>query len=183
MNGDPLPADHGYPARLIVPGWVGTYSIKWLGRIVVSSEHMWVVRNTERYVLMGDDWPAEDFAPARGAAITRHPIKSSLALPWPANLEPGSQQIRGFARGAEEPIVRVTWSADGGKTWQDAELLSPCDRYVWVAFAFTWDAATGERALMTRAFDASGESQPMTQPFNHGGYVFSMVHPHPVVVG
>jgi len=182
MNGEPLPPDHGFPARTIVPGWVGTYSIKWLARIVVSSKHMWVVRNTERYVLMGDAWPADDFAPARGAPITRHPIRSSLALPWPASLERGRREIRGFARGAEAPIVEVTWSADGGATWRDAELLSPTDPYVWVAFAFAWDATPGDHALMTRATDANGDTQPMTQPFNNGGYLFAMVHPHPVVV-
>ena len=53
MNGDPLPPDHGFPARLIVPGWVGTYSIKWLGRIDVTTAHQWVYRNTELYVLAG----------------------------------------------------------------------------------------------------------------------------------
>jgi DMSO/TMAO reductase YedYZ molybdopterin-dependent catalytic subunit len=177
-----LPPDHGFPARTIVPGWVGTYSIKWLGRITVSSEHMWVVRNTRRYVMMGDAWSKDDYAPARGAPITRHPIRSSLALPWPAKLERGRQRIRGYARGAEEPIVRVEWSADRGATWQDAELVSPSARYAWVEFAFTWDATPGEHALMTRATDTAGDTQPMSQPFNDGGYMFSMVHPHPVTV-
>lgn len=64
MNGQPLPPDHGFPARMIVPGWVGAYSVKWLREIEVSCEHMWVTRNTEFYVLMGDEWPEEKFSPA-----------------------------------------------------------------------------------------------------------------------
>lgn len=182
MNGEPLPPDHGFPARTIVPGWVGTYSIKWLDRIEVTREHRWVERNVERYVLMGEAWNGEDFSPAKGPPITKHPIRSSLALPWPARFLVGPQRLRGYARGAEEPIVRVTWSADHGETWQDAELLSPSDRYAWVEFAFTWDATPGDHVLMTRAYDAAGDCQVLDQPFNNGGYVFSMVHPHPVVV-
>lgn len=80
MNGEPLPPDHGFPVRVLAPGWVGTYSIKWVDRIVVSSRFQWVFRNTEQYVLMGDDWPEERYSPARGAPITRQTIKSSLAL-------------------------------------------------------------------------------------------------------
>ena len=182
MNGETLPPDHGFPARTIVPGWVGTYSVKWLDRIEVTREHRWVERNTERYVLMGEAWDANDYAPAKGPLITKHPLRSSLALPWPATLTPGQHRLRGYARGAEEPIVRVTWSADRRATWQDAELLSPSERYAWVEFAFTWDATPGDHALMTRAYDAAGDSQMLDQPFNNGGYVYAMVHPHPVSV-
>ena len=183
MNGEPLPADHGFPARLVVPGWVGTYSIKWLERIEVTRRHLWVKRNTEMYVLMGEAWQGEGHGPARGPNVTKHPIRSSLALAWPARLAPGPQRLRGYARGAEDAIVRVVWSADRGATWRDADLMSPSERYAWVEFAFAWQATPGEHVLMTRAFDAAGEAQLLTQPFNDGGYVFSMVHPHPVTVG
>jgi DMSO/TMAO reductase YedYZ molybdopterin-dependent catalytic subunit len=183
MNGAPLLHDHGFPARLVTPGWVGTYSIKWLDRIEVTREHRWVSRNTIRYVMMGEPWAEGDWGPARGPQVTEHPVRSSLALPWPqAELAAGRQRLHGFARGGEAPIVHVAWSCDHGTTWRDAELLSPSETYAWVRFAFDWDAEPGDHVLMTRASDAAGRIQPMTQPFNHGGYLFHMVHPHAISV-
>ena len=182
MNDEELPADHGFPARLIVPGWVGTYSIKWLGRIEVTKARPWVPRNTVMYVLMGPEWPQEQFAPARGAPVTKHPIRSSLALPFPAFLPPGRHRLIGYARGNDHPVTRVSWSADGGATWQDAEIVSKPVRYAWTQFACDWQATAGEHALITRATDADGETQPMAIPFNLGGYVYNAVHPHPVTV-
>lgn len=183
MNGAPLPPDHGFPARLLVPGWVGTYSIKWLGRIEVSRERPWVPRNTRMYVLMGPRWPSEQYAPARGAPVTRQPIRSSLALPLPATLAPGRHRLHGYARGNDYPVTAVAWSEDRGATWREAEIVSPPARWAWTEFAVDWEAVPGEHVLMTRATDASGATQPMTIPFNLGGYVFNMVHPHPVTVG
>tara|TARA_B100000676_G_scaffold269243_1_gene285019 strand:+ start:401 stop:1522 length:1122 start_codon:yes stop_codon:yes gene_type:complete len=183
MNGEALPADHGFPARLVVPGWVGTYSVKWLRRIEVTREHRWVSRNTKRYVMMGDAWDGQDWGPANGPNITEHPVRSSLTLPWPAALAPGRHRIAGYARGGEEPIAAVVWSGDGGATWHDAQLDITPARYAWAPFSFDWDATPGEHTLMTRATDAAGRTQPMEQPFNNGGYIFHMVHPHPVAVG
>jgi DMSO/TMAO reductase YedYZ molybdopterin-dependent catalytic subunit len=182
MNGEVLPPDHGFPARILAPGWLGTYSVKWLGRIHVSTRRLWVTRNTEMYVLMGPAWPAERYLPARGAPITAQTIKSSLALPWPARLDPGRHRIHGYARAPEARIIAVQWSADGGATWRMAELVPPNLRYAWVQFRFEWDARPGEHALMTRARDEAGNVQPLSVPFNDGGYVFNMVHPHPVIV-
>ncbi len=182
MNGEPLPPDHGFPARVIVPGWVGTYSVKWLDRIEVSMTHRWVPRNTEYYVLRGEHWPEKDYAPARGAPITAHPIKSSLALPWPATLRAARQVISGYARSPDACIRRVEWSDDDGRTWREADIVSPNLRYAWVRFCFEWTAAPGDHTLMTRAFDDKGRSQPERVPFNIGGYAFNMIHPHPVEV-
>ena len=182
MNGEILPPDHGFPLRAIVPGWVGTNSVKWAGTITASSEKIWVDRNTEHYVLKGPEWPAEEYAPAQGAPITTQNIKSSLALPWPATLPNGPQLLRGFARSPHAKIAKVEWSADGGQNWQMATLLEPNLKYAWVRFELNWDAPTGTHSLMTRATDELGNTQPDTIPFNKLGYMFNMVHPHPVTV-
>lgn len=182
MNGEPLPPDHGFPVRLIVPGWVGTYSIKWVDRITVSSRFMWVFRNTEQYVLMGDEWPESKYAPARGAPITEQSIKSSLALEWPARMKAGPQRLFGYARAPDSEIRGVEWSDDGGATWRHADLISPNLRYAWTRFSLSWDASPGQHAIMTRATDRAGRKQPMRIPFNNGGYLFNMVHPHPIIV-
>ncbi len=182
MNGKPLLPDHGFPARMIVPGWVGTYSIKWLNRICVTTTHQWVHRNTQLYVMYGDDWPAEKFTPANGRALAEQSLKSSLALNWPAKLKLGKNRIIGYARSPNAKIKSVHWSADLGESWQVAELISPNIKYAWVMFAFEFSAQSGEHILMTRATDEHGTTQPKTVPFNSGGYLFNAIHPHPLLV-
>ena len=182
MNGETLPPDHGFPVRVITPGWVGTYSIKWVGSIQVTTEKQWVQRNTTSYVLMGPQWPPEKYAPADGAPVTQQTLKSSLTLEWPARLNCGPQTIRGFARSPDARIARIGWSADAGDSWRDAKLIEPIRRYGWVRFELEWDAPVGEHVLMTKAVDEAGRTQPETLPFNAGGYLFNMIHPHPVIV-
>ncbi len=95
MNGETLPADHGFPARMVVSGWLGAASIKWLTRIEVSQRHLYVPWNTVDYVLIGPGYPSD--GPALGPAITDQPISVLTELPWPARLRPEPQMIRGRA--------------------------------------------------------------------------------------
>jgi DMSO/TMAO reductase YedYZ molybdopterin-dependent catalytic subunit len=169
MNGHPLPADHGFPVRAIVPGWIGTYSVKWVGKITVSSREIRNYRTDEYYVI-------------DGVTVTRQNIKSSLALPFPAMLGPGIKRIHGYARSPDQPIRSVEWSDNGGETWHEADIISPNERYGWVRFAFAWKASPGEHRLMTRATDESGETQPAISPFNPGTLLFNAIIPHPVTV-
>ncbi len=180
LNGEALPRDHGYPLRALVPGWVGSSSIKWLSRIVVSAKPLWRRNNTTSYVLIGDDYPPE--GEALGTVVTAQSIKSALALPWPATLAAGSQRIRGYAHSPHGPITRVEWSVDGGESWRDAAVLDPQPQYSWARFEFAWDARRGEHAIMTRATDAAGTTQPDEIPFNKKGYLFNRPVPHPIRV-
>lgn len=182
MNGEALPADHGFPIRAFVPGWVGSNSVKWLGRIVVSSSKVWVKTNTTSYVLVGPEWPAEQYAPAQGAPVTTQNVKSALALPWPARVEPGRQTIRGFAYSPHGPIESVEWSDDAGENWHPATLTSPALPLAWRLFDFAWDARPGAHALMVRATDARGDRQPERVAFNQKGYLFNAPVPHPIEV-
>ncbi len=182
MNGEVLPPDHGFPLRVIVPGWIGSNSIKWVGKITVSSSKIWVHRNTNVYVLHGPEWPEEAHSPAKGGAITTLNIKSTLALPWEAQLTEGIQTIRGIARSPHARITKVEWSSDSGKHWHEARLLGSTTKYSLAHFEFTWDAPSGEQALMTRATDEAGNTQPNSIPFNREGYLFNMIYPHPVLV-
>lgn len=180
MNGEPLPLDNGYPLRLLVPGWVGTNSIKWLGEITASKEAFKVDRNTNHYVFIGPEW--EPDGDVLGEVITTQNIKSSLALAWNAVLPGGKTIVRGNARSPLAPIAKVEWSDDNGATWQEATLIPPNLQYSWCRFEFEWTAMVGEQALMTRATDEVGNSQPMEQPFNAEGYLFNRVFAHPVTV-
>ena len=180
LNGEPLTRDHGYPLRAVIPGWVGASNIKWLGRIVVSSQKHWTRNNTISYVLIGDDYPPE--GEALGQPVTTQTVKSALALPWPARLAAGSQRLQGFAHSPDGPITRVEWSDDSGRTWREASVMPPQFRYSWARFEFVWDARAGERTIMTRATDAAGGTQPDTVPFNRKGYLFNQPVPHPIRV-
>jgi DMSO/TMAO reductase YedYZ molybdopterin-dependent catalytic subunit len=182
MNGEPLLADHGYPLRAIVPGWIGSNSIKWLGSITVSSSKVWVQRNTELYVLYGPEWPPEEHAPAKGGPVTMQNIKSSLTLPYPATMTAGLHRLHGIARSPHGRILQVQWSSDRGETWQQARLLPPFIDHAWTQFEFMWNAVPGEHVLMTRAKDVNGNRQPMKHPFNKEGYMFNLVYPHPLTV-
>ena len=183
MNGAPLPPDHGFPVRVVVPGWVGSSSVKWVGRIEVVAEKVWVRSNTTSYVLVGDPWPQDRYAPADGAPITTGVIKSALALPRPARLAPGRHRVRGFAYSPLGAVAQVEWSADGG-AWVQARLIdpSPALPHAWTRFEFEWTAAPGEHALRTRATGTAGDRQPMEAVHNDKGYLLNAVLPHRVQV-
>ncbi|MXW56073.1 MAG: sulfite oxidase [Gemmatimonadales bacterium] len=183
MNGEPLPADHGFPARSVVPGWSGSSSIKWLGSIQISTERVWNRNNTSSYVLIGDRWPEADYAPAQGPVITELVVKSALALPRPAQLAPGSHVLHGFAHAPAGPVSAVEWSPDGGATWLEAEIVDPVLPLAWQRFEFEWDATPGAHTLVTRATDAAGNTQPDEPLMNEKGYLLNVPLPHPVQVG
>lgn len=180
MNGEALPKDHGFPLRAVVPGWVGSSNIKWLGKIEVSSEKLWSRNNTTSYVLIGDAYPPE--GEALGQVATKQSIKSALALPWPAELAAGTQRIHGFAQTPDGPITKVEWSADGGESWSEADVLESEGQYSWTKFEFDWNAAAGEHTIMTRATDEAGNTQPDEIPWNEKGYLFNQPLPHPITV-
>ena len=180
LNGGALPKDHGLPLRALVPGWVGSSSVKWLGRIEVSAERLWTRNNTTSYVLIGDDYPPE--GEALGQVVTTQVIKSALALPWPAELRAGLQRIRGYAHSPAGPLRQVQWSLDSGRTWRGATVRGPQVQYSWAMFELEWDAQPGEYTVMTRATDAAGNTQPPEIPFNEKGYLFNQPLPHPIRV-
>lgn len=180
LNGERLPRDHGFPVRALVPGWVGSANVKWLGRIVVSSEPLWTRNNTTSYTLIGDDYPPQ--GESLGQPVTMQVIKSALALPWPAELPAGRQRIHGYAHSPSGPISRVEWSVDSGQTWNEAALSGSQPDHAWARFEFEWNAEPGERRILTRATDAAGNTQPDRVLFNEKGYLFNQPIAHPVQV-
>ena len=144
MNGEILPADHGFPARVVVSGWLGAASIKWLARIEVSEECLYVPWNTEDYVLIGPRYPAD--GPARGPAITTLPAVALVELAWPARLRPEPQMIRGRAFAGENAIAAVEYRIDDAP-WRPAELCSPDRPGAWVRWQFAWTPEPGSHVL------------------------------------
>ena len=179
MNGEVLPADHGFPARLVVSGWLGAASIKWLGRIEVSEDSLYVPWNTEDYVLIGPNYPANE--PARGPAITALTVASLVELPWPARLRPQPQMIRGRAFAGENRVATVQYRIDDG-AWHDAPIASPQTPGAWVRWQFRWNPEPGDHTLRVRATDDQGNTQPDSTSWNELGYLQHSVLAHPVRV-
>ena len=175
MNGEPLPPDHGFPARLIVSGWLGAASIKWLGRIEVSERELQVPWNTVDYVLIDDD---EDHA---ARAITTLPLSSLVELPWPARLPPGNHLVRGRAYAGENRVTDVQYRIDD-EPWRTASITSASSPGVWARWQFDWQADPGDHLLRVRAVDDQGRMQPDSTPGNALGYQHGSVLAHPVHV-
>ena len=176
-DGRDLLPDHGYPIRLVVPGWVGIASIKWLGSLEVSTSELTSPWNTQWYRMTGPEHPADS------PPLTTNPVRSAFELGWGATLAAAPVvTLTGRAWSGEGPIVAVDISTDGGATWQPARLQDG-DPAVWTRWTFDWhDPARGEQVLMARATDVNGRTQPMTAQPNDEGYFFDAVVEHPVVI-
>lgn len=174
MNGQPLPPAHGAPVRLLVPGWVGAYSVKWLGELTISASWVPSWRADEYYVDRLPDGTITE-------PITAHPVKSQLAIPFPASLHPGPNHLHGYARSGHGEITSVEWQLDDGD-WHAADLDTPVGPLAWTVFRLDVDLTPGKHTIRTRATDASGAVQPDQQPFHPFGVLWQSVIPHPITV-
>jgi len=174
FNGEPVPPDHGFPVRAIVPGWVGINNIKWVGRIEVRDSVIDVPTTTKTYVLEGPDYPNK-------VVLQEQTIKSAVALPWAATLPAGRRRVHGFAWSPAGQISKVEYSLDGG-AWQPATLREPNIARAWTRWDFEWDARPGDHVILTRATDDRGNTQPPSVPWNAQGYGYNVPVRHPVKV-
>ena len=187
MNGEVLPAAHGFPARLIVPGWIGSAMQKWLNRIWVrdkvhDSEKMsgYSYRIPAYPIAPGDKPPVEDMRIA-----TAWQVKSLITRPEP-HLEFGAGvpiEAGGHAWAGENLIDKVLVSTDFGLQWQETRLIPPSNRYAW----YHWEAELtfanrGYYEIWARAYDDTGAAQPFSQPWNPKGYLGNVIHRVPVSV-
>jgi DMSO/TMAO reductase YedYZ molybdopterin-dependent catalytic subunit len=175
MNGQPLPPQHGYPVRLLVPDWYGMCSVKWLTRITAVA-HRFDGFQLAAYQLRHDpDGP--------GTPVKRKAVRALMLPPgfsdFPARtrfVEAGEQELIGRAWSGWGHVTRVEVSADGGETWADAELGPKPERSsCWRAWSFHWEAEPGERELLVRATDEAGNVQPLDPPWNYGGFMNNTV--------
>jgi DMSO/TMAO reductase YedYZ molybdopterin-dependent catalytic subunit len=164
MNGEPLPAQHGFPLRLVVPGWYGMTHVKWLQRIEAVPEPFTGWQQAEAYLI--DDVPVQRMLPR--SLLVPPGIPDFLTRERFA--DSGRQTIAGRAWSGHGEIARVEVSDDGGRAWADAELDAPLGEFAWRGWRFDWDATPGEHELCCRATDSAGNSQPLTATWNHGGY-------------
>jgi DMSO/TMAO reductase YedYZ molybdopterin-dependent catalytic subunit len=167
LNGAPLPPDHGYPVRLVVPSWIGIASIKWVGRIEVSDEPLFSPWNTQFYRLFGPDHPAE------GRPFDRQSIKSAFELEPGAVFTAGRHtRLTGRSWSAAGRIAKAEVSTDGGTTWRRARFTGPSIDAAWQRWELDWRPAAGAHVLLARATDVRGNTQPDVAAFNTLGYLF-----------
>ncbi len=169
MNGDPLPVQHGFPARVVVPGWYGMGNVKWLRRITVVDETFEGFQNLAYRLRQEAEEP--------GDPVTRIEPRALLAPPGFPDfmtrsrvLRPGRVLLEGRAWSGWGPVERVEVSTDGGATWSDAELGVEAGRWAWRPFTAVWEATPGEHSLRVRAYDATGRVQGVEPAWNRGGF-------------
>ena len=171
MNGAPLLPQHGFPVRLIVPGWYGMAHVKWLGAITAIADEFDGYQQAHTYRIMRD---ADD---TDGPPVERMLPRSLLVPPGIPDFLSRDRHVaadrvvlRGRAWSGQAPVERVEVSNDGGATWAEAELEPALGRYAWRGFTFEWDAAPGEHELCCRATDGAGNVQPLGPEWNYGGF-------------
>jgi sulfane dehydrogenase subunit SoxC len=171
MNGAPLLPQHGFPLRLLVPGWYGMTNVKWLAGITVVSEPFQGYQHTAGYRLRVDE---ED----EGTPVTRMQPRALMVPPGIPDFNTRARTVpvgpcvlEGRAWSGWAPVTRVEVSADGGETWADGELEPAGSRWGWRGWRYEWAAdEAGEYILCCRAADEAGNVQPLEPDWNVGGY-------------
>ena len=175
MNGQPLMPQHGAPLRIIVPGWYGMASVKWLTDIEALTTPYQGFQQVETYVFRQD---ADD----PGAPVQEMRVKSLMVPPgvpdWLSRrrfVEPGQVEVMGRAwSGSGVPIERVEFAC--GDNWQEAKLGPVQGKYAWRKWSVTWRARAGEHILRCRAWDAEGRAQPLDGVWDYYGFANNQVH-------
>jgi DMSO/TMAO reductase YedYZ molybdopterin-dependent catalytic subunit len=183
MNGGPLPPQHGFPVRLVVPGWYGMTNVKWLTTVTVATEPYagYQVATAYRFRQTEDE---------EGRAVTRMRPRSLMVPPGVPDfysrsrvVDAGAVRVEGRAWSGRAPIARVELSTDGGTTWVDAQLTRELDGpWAWCGWSADWAATPGEHVLCCRATDERGDTQPLEPEWNLGGYENNAVQRVPVLV-
>jgi sulfane dehydrogenase subunit SoxC len=182
INGLPLPPQHGFPLRLIVPGWYGMTHVKWLRSVTAVNEPFTGWQQDVAYHVRQSE-------EEQGTPVTRIQPRSLMVPPGIPEflsrtrfVEPGLCRLEGRAWSGWAPVERVEVSDDGGETWSDATLDEPLAKFAWRRWEYDWDATPGEHELSCRATDEAGNGQPITPEWNYDGVCNNSVQRVKVVV-
>jgi DMSO/TMAO reductase YedYZ molybdopterin-dependent catalytic subunit len=177
MNGRPLPPQHGYPLRLVAPGWYGMAHVKWLRDITAVGEPFDGFQHSVAYrVRQHPDEP--------GTPVTRMGPRALVIPPGIPDfmsrtriVRAGEITLEGRAWSGRSPVTSVEVSVDSGRTWGPAVLDDAAQHpWAWRHWSWRWQAEPGEHVLVVRATDAQGSSQPLQPAWNRGGFANNAVH-------
>ena len=176
MNGEELMPAHGWPLRVIVPGWYGMASVKWLTRIIASAQPFHGYYQTMDYAIWGRGASAPTLVP-----ITEMQVKAQIARPGFAESVRAGQMyhVIGAAWTTEAEIAKVEISTDGGETWEDTHLLGKSMGNAWRLWEYHWrvPAIAGKATLLARATDSEGRTQPTERDEDRRGYIVNHILP------
>jgi sulfite oxidase len=172
MNGEPLPPVHGAPLRVVVPGYIGARSVKWVERVELRARpwHGYFQHVVYRLV-------PEDRTPGPGVGMPLGLVALNADVLAPTDgqtVAAGPVELRGYAfAGGERHVARVDVSLDGEASWSQAELLDDLGRWAWRHWRITVELAPGEHEIVVRAWDSSAATQPEDEAglWNPKGYV------------
>jgi sulfite oxidase len=172
MNGEPLRPVHGAPLRVVVPGYIGARSVKWLESVEVRATPWPGYYQHVVYRLLPEDGMP---GPGEGMPLGLVALNADVLAPADGETVPaGPVEVRGYAfAGGERHIARVDVSLDRGATWTQAELLEDLGPWAWRHWRITLDLAPGEHEILVRAWDTSAATQPDDEAalWNPKGYV------------
>jgi len=181
MNGEDLPAEHGFPVRAIVPGWYAMASIKWLQRIIVTRRPFTGYYQTFDYAYWKRGAGVAELTP-----LAELQIKAEIARPTRGEIVPANSLVRvhGAAWTSDAEITKVELSTDGGATWKEATLLGESNPNAWRLWEYAWQtpAQPGKQTLIARAADSAGRTQPVDRDPDRGTYMINHLLPIEVEV-
>lgn len=186
MNGAALPSSHGFPLRLVAPGWAGDSWVKWITNITLQDkEYDGFFMKTAYRRPIRTVTPGAAVDPSATVPVAAIKPKSVIATPVAGQrLAAGSVAIRGAAWAGESPVARVDVSTDSGRTWRPAKLGADRARYAWRLWEAAWTPpGAGSYVLMAKTTDEQGDTQPFLEDWNPSGYLWNVVHAVRVEVG
>jgi len=162
MNGQPLPRIHGGPVRVVVPGYIGARSVKWVNAITVQSEPSDNYFQAHDYRILPPETDPDTAAAGEGISLSALPLNCDILVPGDeADIAAGPLTVRGWAlAGDGRGIGRVDISLDGGQTWQQAVLEPEANRWTWRMWSLTVDVQPGPLRVTARAWDDTGVTHP-----------------------
>lgn len=180
MNGEPLPHEHGFPLRAVVPGYIGARSVKWLSTITIQEQPSDNYYQARAYKMFPPDVTAATVNWHDGDMLNEWCINSIISSPREGEVIHGDQvTVQGFALpGHGATITNIEVSADGGQTWQTAMLASMNVSWAWCFWEINVSLKPGENQLVVRATDSSGNRQFDNMPdlWNFKGYMNNAWH-------
>jgi len=179
INGEPLPKVHGFPLRMMVPGWVGSASTKWLVGIEVLDAPFKGTYMDDSYRVPAHPVAPGEKMPKESVSTEAWPVKSVITAPAPgAKFKIGdSIVVAGKAWAGENSITKVEISLDEGVSWTRATLAKPGDKYAWRLFSYTVQPRRqGYMTILARATDSKGIVQPIVATWNPLGYFWNGIH-------
>ena len=180
MNGEDLAPEHGFPLRLVVPGYAGVRSPKWLTHIEVSERPAVQSIQARDYKLFPATVTREQADWDAGPVINTMPINAAICEPADgAVLDAGPVTLRGYAVASDRAIARVDVSVNGGRDWDQAVLEQRADApWSWTRWSWRGTLGEGEYELVVRAIDEAGQGQPSRpdDSWNFAGYLATHWH-------